>query len=171
MRRRKLQALTTGYAEMMKVFRDTLPCFPDGRIDYTFSVVAPVINCVVTFDSEVLLLQRSLHVAHHGGKWGGVTGFIDTDLPPRQIALKEVREEIGVESADSLAIREFDPYLFQDDEAGKLWIVYPIVFAVASRPRITLTWENSDYRWVDRSAIACFDLLPGQDRMWVEVFG
>ena len=54
-----------------------LPKFEDGRINYTGCKRCPVLNCVVTYNGEVLLLKRSDKVANYKGYWNFVAGFLD----------------------------------------------------------------------------------------------
>lgn len=66
-----------GHLPALKAVAATLPRFPDGRIDYSHSRVALVVNCIVRHGDKILLVRRSGLVAHHGHRWGCVTGFID----------------------------------------------------------------------------------------------
>ena len=44
---------------IIKEFANKLPKFPDGRIDYSSSDIAPVITVFVKHKDKILLLKRS----------------------------------------------------------------------------------------------------------------
>ena len=48
-----------GALEIVKELSKTLPRFPDGRIDYSNSDVAPVVTIFVEYGNKILLLRRS----------------------------------------------------------------------------------------------------------------
>lgn len=143
----------------------SLPRFPDGRIDYTDSDVAPVVNCMVYFDEHVLLLRRSSRVGADQGKWSGVDGYIDTLDPLRSTVLKELKEELGLAEGLIADIQIARPYRSADSAAKKTWIVYPVLVELTKAPDITLDWEHTRYEWVKPDQIGRFDLLPGQERV------
>lgn len=45
--------------EIIKEFAKKLPKFPDGRIDYSNSDIAPVITVFVRYKDKILILKRS----------------------------------------------------------------------------------------------------------------
>lgn len=143
----------------------SLPRFPDGRIDYTTSDVAPVVNCMVYHDEHVLLLRRSNRVGADQGKWSGVDGYIDTLDPLRSTVLKELKEELGLPEEGVADIQIAKPYRSADSEAKKIWIVYPVLVELTKAPNIRLDWEHIRYEWVRPDKIGRFDLLHGQERV------
>jgi NADH pyrophosphatase NudC (nudix superfamily) len=48
-----------------------------GQIDYTNIRYAPTINCIVKYQDEFLLLQRSSDLHFYPGYWNGLSGFLD----------------------------------------------------------------------------------------------
>jgi 8-oxo-dGTP pyrophosphatase MutT (NUDIX family) len=143
----------------------SLPKFPDGRINYTTSDVAPVVNCMVYHNEQVLLLRRSNRVGADQGKWSGVDGYIDTLDPLRSTVLKELKEELRLPEEGVADIQIARPYRSADPKAKKTWIVYPVLVELTKAPNITLDWEHTRYEWVRPDKINRFDLLPGQERV------
>ena len=125
-----------------------LPRFPDGRINYTGTKKAPVLNCVVQYGEKVLLLKRSDKVANYKGIWNFVAGFIDEPRPIREKALEEVTEELGITEGDVSSTKTVEPYEIFDPTAQKTWIVYPALVVLNKQPKIKLDWEHSDYAWI-----------------------
>lgn len=65
-----------------------------------------------TSDLQVLLLER----ADKPGFWQSVTGSIEEGETPRDAAIREVREETGLETSD---------YLFSDWQSSNVYEIYP----------------------------------------------
>lgn len=104
---------------VLKDFAEKLPKFPDGRIDYSHSNEAPVLNCFVKFRDKILLLKRSDKVRVYQRKWNAVTGYLDKQEPIRNKVLEELREETGILQKDILQIRIGSPYEFFDFDVQK----------------------------------------------------
>lgn len=160
-----MSKLEENHLRMLKKLVGKLPHFDDGRIDFTTSDVAPVINCIVFHKGQILVLQRSGHVGDYQGKWSGVDGYIDTFKPLRHVVLTELREELGVGEGDVADIKIAKPYKSDDKKAQKTWVVYAILVVLKARPHISLDWEHVRYRWIDPNDLGAFDTLPGQDRV------
>jgi 8-oxo-dGTP pyrophosphatase MutT (NUDIX family) len=142
-----------------------LPSFPDGRIDYTKSDVAPVVNCIVYYDGRVLLLQRSSKVGDYQGAWSGVDGYVDRTTPISQIVLTELREELSINEDDIARIAVADSYESYDDEVKKTWIVFAVLVELNQKAKIILDWEHSRCKWIEPNELQNFDFLPNQDKV------
>jgi 8-oxo-dGTP diphosphatase len=154
-----------SHLDLVRTLAAGLPKFDDGRIDYTTSAVAPVVNCVIWHHDRVLLLQRSERVGEGKGKWSGVAGYVDRLIPLEDIVLTELQEELEISAEDVARIAVADSYESDDQQANVKWIVFPVLVELKRPPNIALDWENGQYRWIDPSEIHNFDILPGQDRV------
>lgn len=77
--------------------------------------------------TTVLLTQRTLHLRHHSGQIAFPGGRIEPDDPsPVQAALREAREEVGLEAAGIEIIGRLPDYL-----TGTGFCVTPVVGLVA----------------------------------------
>ena len=56
-----------------------------------------VVTCLLMKDSKLLILKRSDKVSTYKGLWGGVAGYIEEHEEPYETALKEIKEEVGIE--------------------------------------------------------------------------
>ncbi|MGH7843997.1 MAG: NUDIX domain-containing protein [Candidatus Binatia bacterium] len=137
-----------------------LPQLPDGRIDYSHSDTALVITCFVKFEDKILLLQRSDKVRTYQGKWNTVAGYIDEAKPLGELALRELREEVGISAEDIADIKIGNPFEFHDPDLNKNWRVQPVLAQLRRSPEIKMDWEHTDYRWIFPREINRFDIVP-----------
>jgi ADP-ribose pyrophosphatase YjhB (NUDIX family) len=150
--------------EILEKLNESLPKFPDGRIDYSGSKVAPVITVFVKYRDKILLLRRSDRVSTYKGKWNTVAGYLDELRPLKEKILEELREEIGIDEGviSSIEIGEF--FEFTDREIGRKWIVTPALVELLKEPRIKLNWEHSEYRWISPEEMGNFETIPNLDQ-------
>jgi ADP-ribose pyrophosphatase YjhB (NUDIX family) len=130
-----------------------------------------VVNCIVRHDDKILLVRRSGLVAHHGNRWGCVTGFIDRLMSLEALVGSELREELSVDVASASTFRCARPFRFADDAVAKVWIVYPVLVSFEQRPRIRLNWENGAFRWIQPAETDNFRVIPGQARALAVAIG
>jgi 8-oxo-dGTP diphosphatase len=135
--------------------------------------MSQVVTCILEHDGKILLLKRSNQVGTYRGLWGGVAGYVEELEDPYDTAIKEIRQEAGID-ADSLElVRKGNPIEFSDTYEGRRynWIVYPFLFHIQSKELIRTDWEHEDYRWVHPSEIKKLDTVPGLDEVIRQLFG
>lgn len=113
-----------------------------------------VVAVVLRHNGKIALFKRSRRVAHDGGLWHCITGYVETGKSPSQQALDELREEAGLETA-SLTKLDAGPDLIMDDRRGQPWLVHTFV-ATTSQRRLRLDWEHDSYRWTSPCKVKRF---------------
>jgi dATP pyrophosphohydrolase len=92
---------------------------------------------------EFLMLHRS---GRSGAPfWQGVSGWIEADEVPHLAALRELREETGLEAAELYAVDAvFDLYAWK---RGTVDAIVPFAALVAAESEPQLSDEHDDWRW------------------------
>ena len=60
-----------------------------------------VVTCLLENNGEILILRRSEEVGTYRELWGGVAGFVEENEEPQDTAVKEIKEEVGIEKKRS----------------------------------------------------------------------
>lgn len=147
--------------ETIKKCSQGLPKFPDGRIDYSHSSIAPIINIFLRYEGKILLVKRSNKVSSYHGKWNGVAGYLDEFVPIKKKMSEELIEEVGITDKQILHYHIGEPYQFTDKIT---WIVHPILVDLKIKPEIKLDWEHTEYRWIKPEELNNFDTVPNLDK-------
>ena len=147
-----------------EVARDApaLPRLGDGRVDYSSSLHAAVLDCYVYRRQEMLVLKRRDSLGGLERPWHVVSGFLDRLLPLCDMALAEIFEETGQQKV--LSLHALAPYCSRDT---KLWTIYPLAAELAAGGEIRLNEEHSDFAWIPFDAAAGY-LLPHVYGVWLE---
>lgn len=142
------------------------PHFADGRVNYTGTDYAPVVNVFIKVGDEILLLRRSDKVANYKGKWNSIGGFIDEPMPIEQKAIGEAEEELGISRPMIKRIVAGRPFELYDPEIRKTWLICPFLLELSEKPKITLDWETSECLWIKPDQITQFDRVFGLERSY-----
>ena len=113
------------------------------------NVESPGVNVAVIRNTDdgwrFLLLKRS-ESETYSGSWGFVTGGKRGDETVAQVVVREVEEETGL-IPDSIWATEY-LVQFYEPEADSIWILPLVVAIVAPDSEVTLSEENSDFKWL-----------------------
>jgi len=94
--------------------------------------------------------------------WGGVAGYIEENEEPYETAIKEIKEEVGLEEKDVTFIKKLEPIAITDfyENIRYDWEIFIFLFRVNQKSKIKIDWEHSEYRWIPPSEIKKFDAVP-----------
>ena len=149
--------------EIITVFSNKLSKFPDGRINYSNSNKAPVLNILVKHEDKILLLKRSDKVRAYQGLWNCVGGYLDEIRPIKEKVLEELTEELKITEPMIKDIKFGEHYEFDDKTIQKTWIIQPVLVELKAKPKITLDWEHTDFKWIEKDDLKEFNHVPGLD--------
>lgn len=135
-----------------------------GQVDFTHIRYAPVINCVVQYQSKILIVQRSKELSYYPDHWNGVAGFLDDQKSVREKVEEELHEEIGLSREHILSVSYGEIFHQEAPEYTKTWIVHPVLVTVGVGS-INFNWEASHYRWIHPQEARMLKLVPGFDRV------
>ena len=156
--------------KIVEEFNKKLPNFSDGRIDYSRSDAAPVINVVVKFKDVFLLLRRSDKVSNYRGEWNVVGGYLDEVRPIREKVLEELDEELKIQE-NQIEVMEFgDAFEINDNTIGKKWIIKPVLVEMRDKPDVILDFEHTEFKWVNIEDLRNYKVVFGLEKTF-EVLG
>jgi dihydroneopterin triphosphate diphosphatase len=102
---------------------------------------------------EILVLQRAVNTRCPGA-WETIHGRIEPDERPEHAALREIREESGLEASRLYSIT-VHPFYLHAQQTVQLAIVFAAF--VAEPAEVTIGPEHRDYEWLSvEEAIARF---------------
>ena len=132
-----------------------------------------VVTCLLENNGEILILKRSEKVGTYHELWGGIAGFVEENEEPQETAVKEIKEEVGIEKKDLLLVKKEDAIKFTDLYGGKLydWIVYSFLFHIKDRDKIQIDREHTEFRWVKPSELKKYDTVPRFKEIVLKIFG
>ena len=154
-----------NYQKILEDFYNLYPKFKDGRIDYSLSDSALVIDVVVVYKDEFLLLKRSNKVRTYRGLWMVPAGYMDEIISAEEKALKELFEETGIEKKSVLSIKTGKLIKETDSKISKIWYIIPVLIKLKHKPKIRLDWEHTEYKWVKYEDLKNYKTVPGLNGM------
>lgn len=108
-------------------------------------------------DGRVLLLKRAPTHTTNPDKWCFVTGYVEPGESPQEAAVRELREELGIEA--------------QPARSGRVVVVnigwatlhvHPFLFALPDFP-VTLDWEHTESAWIEPQDLYQYDFVQQLD--------
>lgn len=134
----------------------------DGRRRWgRFGAAGLLLRVPAADGSALVLLQYRAAWTHQGQRWGLPGGARHSDEDPVATALREAREEAGVDSAHVRVVAEDT-----DHPAGDAWS-YTTVSADAPGPLpLHANLESAELRWVPEPEVAQLPLHAGFAARW-----
>jgi 8-oxo-dGTP diphosphatase len=115
--------------------------------------VIPRTLVFITRDDKVLLLRGSVRKRIWANKYNGIGGHIERDEDIYTAALREVREETGLEVEDLRLVGLIN--IDGDQPTG----IMLFVFTATSRSGEPISSEEGTLEWIDRDLIMQVDLV------------
>ena len=102
-------------------------------------------SILVNNEGKILILKRSDKVSTYRGLWAVITGYIEENEKPFETAIKEIREETGIDEEDIRLIKRLDPVEFIDTYDGIKydWKIFIFLFKFEKKDKVHIDWEHS----------------------------
>lgn len=123
--------------------------------------------CYVRNQGRTLMLHRTKKINdYHAGKWNGLGGKLEAGETPEECAIREIREESGLEALD-LRLRGQITFPAFDDVVD--WYVY--LFTIDNFRGELIDSPEGELAWIEERDLLSLPLWPG-DRIFIPwVFG
>lgn len=131
-----------------------------------------VVTCILEHCGKILILKRSNKVLTYRGLWGGVAGYVEKNENPYETAVKEIREEVGIEKDYFKLSKEINPITFTDMYENKKynWKIYPFLFTIIKEVKVKIDWEHSEFRWILPTEIKNYTTVPHLKEIISKIF-
>lgn len=113
------------------------------------SIVAKLI-VVNPKTKKLLLIRRSKTDDRRPGQWDIPGGMVEPDERVEDAALRECREEVGIDvSVNTVKLVYTDRHYFDDDSTKLVnWLLF---YGLSEEVAVKLSFEHDEYRWVSAS--------------------
>ena len=124
-----------------------------------------IVTSFLRHNDKVLILKRSNKVKTMKGLWAGVSGIIENNESPLERAKIEILEELGIgEENISLVKSTKEMRVNSPQYKNHEWEIFPFMFETKN-PKITLNWENSEFRWIKTKELTNFETVPSLQKV------
>lgn len=124
-----------------------------------------IVTSFVKDKNKFLILRRSDQVKTMKGLWAGISGIIENEEDPLKRAKIEIFEELGIpESKIRLIKAAQEMRVVSPQYNNHEWEIFPFLFEVEN-PKITLNWENSEYKWIDKNELSRYKTVPSLEKV------
>ena len=124
-----------------------------------------IVTSFLRHNDKVLILKRSNKVKTMKGLWAGVSGIIENNESPLERAKIEILEELGIgEENISLVKSTKEMRVNSPQYKNHEWEIFPFMFETKN-PKITLNWENSEFRWIKTNELTNFETVPSLQKV------
>ncbi len=106
-----------------------------------------VVTSFLRHGGKIMLVRRSERVRTFRGRWGGISGYLESEDPLEQ-AQQEIREETGLRDEQFHLVCGASRFEVPDAETQTRWLVHPFLFDAENIDAIRLDWESTELRWV-----------------------
>ncbi len=119
-----------------------------------------IVTAFIRDGKRFLILRRSDRVKTMRGLWAAVSGIIEGGEEPLCRAKIEIFEELGITEDKIRLVRTARKMRITSPQyRNHEWEVFPFLFSAKS-PKVTLNWENSEYRWATMDQMSRYKTVP-----------
>ena len=123
-----------------------------------------IVTSFLTHDGKYLILKRSNNVKSMRNLWAGISGIIEADEEPLYRAKTEIFEEAGIPQDKISLLRSAQQIRVGSQYENHEWLIHPFLFSTQD-PKITLNWENQEYKWIKPSELVQYQTVPSLEKV------
>lgn len=124
-----------------------------------------IVTSFIRDNGKLLILKRSDEVKSMKGLWAGISGIIEKNEEPLTRAKIEIFEEVGITEDKINLIKATEEIRINSPQyKNHEWEIFPFLFEV-NNPKITLNWENSDFKWISIEELENYETVPSLQKV------
>lgn len=124
-----------------------------------------IVTSFIRDNGKLLILKRSDEVKSMKGLWAGISGIIEKNEEPLTRAKIEIFEEVGITEDKISLIKATEEIRINSPQyKNHEWEIFPFLFEV-NNPKITLNWENSDFKWISIEELENYETVPSLQKV------
>ncbi|MDC1136799.1 NUDIX domain-containing protein [Nitrosopumilus sp.] len=124
-----------------------------------------IVTSFIKNNNKILILKRSEKVRTMKGLWSGVSGIIENNEKPRDRAVIEIFEEVGIEKGKISLIKTIEKIKISSPQyENHEWEVFSFLFKT-NETKIKLNWENSEFKWMELDELKNYETVPSLEKI------
>ena len=124
-----------------------------------------IVTSFIKNNNKILILKRSEKVRTMKGLWSGVSGIIENNEKPRDRAIIEIFEEVGIEKGKISLIKTIEKIKISSPQyENHEWEVFSFLFKT-NETKIKLNWENSEFKWIELDELKNYETVPSLEKI------
>jgi 8-oxo-dGTP pyrophosphatase MutT (NUDIX family) len=124
-----------------------------------------IVTSFIKNNNKILILKRSEKVRTMKGLWSGVSGIIENNEKPRDRAVIEIFEEVGIEKGKISLIKTIEKMKISSPQyENHEWEVFSFLFKT-NETKIKLNWENSEFKWIEVDELKNYETVPSLEKI------
>ena len=124
-----------------------------------------IVTSFIKNNNKILILKRSEKVRTMKGLWSGVSGIIENNEKPRDRAVIEIFEEVGIEEGKISLIKTIEKMKISSPQyENHEWEVFSFLFKT-NETKIKLNWENSEFKWIELDELKNYETVPSLEKI------
>ena len=128
-----------------------------------------IVTSFIKNNNKILILKRSEKVRTMKGLWSGVSGIIENNEKPRDRAVIEIFEEVGIEKWKISLIKTIEKMKISSPQyENHEWEVFSFLFKT-NETKIKLNWENSEFKWITPKELKNYQTVPSLEKILVNL--